>query len=135
MAAPDDAAIPEPVRAAWQHAVDGWDDAARHDALLAVVAQHGCYAWAAARYHERDGDAIADARIERLRKAATATMYATASARPDRRTRPYSVTIAMLIGLVTVAIVGFLFAMRLRHGGAPLPPRAATPAGPQAHAR
>lgn len=133
--ADDDAAVPDSVRAAWQHAVDGWDEPARHDALLAQVAQHGCYPWAAARYRERGADPIAEARIERLRKAATATLYATAKPRPERRTRPYSVTIAVLIALVTVAIVGFLFAMRLHKPGAPLPPRATTPAGPQPHRR
>lgn len=132
---PGDEAVPDSVRAAWQHAVDGWGEPARHDALLAQVAQHGCYAWAAARYRERGDDPVAQARIERLRKAATATMYATAKPRADRRTRPYSVTIAMLIALVTVAIVGFLFALRLHKPGAPLPPRAATPAGPQPHTR
>ena len=49
-----------------------------HEALLGLVAQHSCFAWAAARYKERAGDPVADA-AARARCAArrVATMFAT----------------------------------------------------------
>jgi hypothetical protein len=70
---------PEVVTAAWDALAAHWDDQARHDALLGLVAQHGCYAWAAAKYKERGDDPIAQRQLERVRKSALATMFATAS--------------------------------------------------------
>jgi hypothetical protein len=123
----DDGAIPEAVREAWQRTLDGWDDAERHKAFLGVVAQHHCFPYAAARYKERAGDAIADRQLERVRSAALATMAATATARPPAR-KPYQVTVAVLIALVTIAFVGYFYAIHLR--GQPQtsvkPPKAAT---------
>jgi hypothetical protein len=83
----EDGAIPDAVRDAWQRAVDGWDDPDRHKTFLGVVAQHHCFRYAAARYKERAGDAIADRQLERVRAAALATMTATATARPGRASR------------------------------------------------
>ena len=40
------------VAAAWERALEPWDDSAAHDALLQLVAEHGAYAWAAAQYRE-----------------------------------------------------------------------------------
>ena len=130
-AAAADPAIPEVVRQAWEHVLEGWDEPARHDRLLGLAAQHDCFAWVAARYREKPGDTIADARLDRLRRAATAKMMATGTPRPDPRVKPYTLTIALMIALVTVAIVGFLYAIHLKRPSAPLPPKAATPAGPQ----
>jgi hypothetical protein len=108
-----DAGIPDPVVAAWQAAVDAWDDSARHDAVIAQVAQYSCYAWAAARYKERAGDPVADRQLERLRRAATANMLATATARPDKEPTPYRATLIMFVVLVLAAIGGLVYALVL----------------------
>jgi hypothetical protein len=101
---------PEAVRAAWQAVTEHWDEPARHEALLGLVAQHACFAWAAARYKERAGDAIADEQIERLRRAATATMLATATPRPSADKQPYKNTLIIFIALVAMAILGLVLA-------------------------
>jgi hypothetical protein len=74
--------VHETLEAAWQRAVEQWDDPARHEVLIGLVAQHSAFAWAAAKYKARAGDPIADAQLERLRKSVTATMLATATVRP-----------------------------------------------------
>jgi hypothetical protein len=121
-----DDAVPEPVRAAWQRAVDGWDEPARHDAFVGVVAQHAAFTWAAARYKERSGDVVADRQLQRLRTAATATMLAGAMARPEKRAKPYQVTIAMLIALVIIAFVGYFYVVHLHDLRTP-PPKPGAP--------
>ena len=123
----DDGAIPEPVRAAWQRAVDAWDDPERHKLFIGLVAQHNCFSWAAARYRERAGDAVADRQIERLRTAAYATLAATATVRAPER-KPYQITVALLIALVTIAFIGYFYAMHLRDQSqsSTKPPKAAT---------
>jgi hypothetical protein len=113
-AAERDAAVPEEVRRAWT-ALDGaWTEIARHDAMLAMVARHNCYAWAAGRYRDasraRTGDSIAVAQLDRLRRAGEATMFASASARPEQSKTPYTSVIAIL-GIMMVAIVGGLVYM------------------------
>ncbi len=99
---------PEPVQAAWQRAVDAWGEPAQHDAFLARVAEHRCFAWAAARYRERAGDPIADAQLARLQKSAMATLLATAGPRPDDQKSPYRATMLLFVVLVLVAIVGMV---------------------------
>jgi hypothetical protein len=103
--------IPDPVAAAWDQALAHWDDPQRHDALLAAVASYSCYAWAAAKYKTRAGDPIADAQLERLRKAATATMLATATVRPEQTGMPYRNAILVLLALVILLGVGAVYAM------------------------
>ena len=103
----DDAAIPEPVVAAWQRCVDGWDEPARHDALLAAVVQHNCFAWAAARYKTKAGDPVADARLARLRRAAEAALLATATVRPEAsegrsNLRVFALAMALLVAIAIV---------------------------------
>ena len=48
----------EVIEAAWARTVERWDDPARHEALLGLVAQHSAFAWAAGKYKERAGDPI-----------------------------------------------------------------------------
>jgi hypothetical protein len=108
-----DRGIPDAVRAAWQGAVDAWDDPARHEAVIAQVAQYSCFAWAAARYKERGDDAIAASQLERLRRAAEATMLATATVRRDSKPSPYRATIALFIVLVLAAIGALVVTMVL----------------------
>ena len=96
------------MRAAWDRVVEQWDDAARHDAFVGLVAQHNCFAWAAARYKERAGDAVADRQIERLRRAATATLMATATVREEKQKQPYASLLVVLIGLLVMALLGLV---------------------------
>src|SRR5256885_15958771 len=100
-----DEAIPEPVRIAWQHALDGWEHQERHDLFIAQVAQHNCYAWAAARYKQK-GDAIATRQLARLRETATATLLAGATTRPKPSEQPYRSPIAVLLAVAVAVICG-----------------------------
>jgi hypothetical protein len=102
---------PPEVTAAWDLAVAGWEEPKRHDDVIALVAKHSCFAWAAARYKERAGDPIADKQIERVRKAATATMMATATARPEPASIPYRNTMLILLVLVILIGVGLVYAL------------------------
>jgi hypothetical protein len=95
------------VEAAWERVVESWDDPARHDALVGLVAQHSAFAWAASKYKERAGDAIADKQLERIRKAATATMFATASRKQTEET-PYRRTMVIFIVLLLMMVLGLL---------------------------
>lgn len=101
---------PDEVVTAWDDAVAHWDDPKRHEALLAKVATYNCFAWAAGQYKAKAGDPIADKQLERLRKAATATLLATASVRPDDAKMPYRNAILILVALVILMLVGAIYA-------------------------
>ena len=120
----DDSGIPESVRAAWQAVTEGWDDAKRHDVLVGMAAQHHCFPWAAARYKERAGDAIADRQIERLQRAAAATLMATATQRPEHTPKRFQMTLAVIAVLGILLAVGFFYAMHLREHSSVPPPKA-----------
>lgn len=116
------------VEAAWQTLVDRWDDPAGHEAFMSLVAKHGAYAWAAARYKERAGDGLADKQLERIRKAATATMFATARTKPQEE--PYRRTIvifAVLIVMLVIALVGVKLMHDAQPERAPSPPPTTKP--------
>ncbi len=104
-----DPEVPEAVRTAWQTAVDGWDDAARHEAFFAQVAQHRCFAYGAARYRERAGDPIAERQLARIQKSATAALLATGTTRDEPARNPYRATVALFVVLVVFAIGGLLY--------------------------
>jgi hypothetical protein len=135
-----DAAVPEPVRAAWARAAEAWSDPARHDELLQQVAAHRCYAWAAGRYRTRARDPIAERQLDRLRRAVEATLLAGASVRPDPVATPYRATLGVLALLIAAIVVGLVYATLLRGpsdatiappGPSPPPPvRLLTPAHP-----
>jgi hypothetical protein len=129
-----DAAVPESVRAAWDHAALAWREPARHDALLQQVAAHRCYAWAAGRYRTRAGEPIADRQLERLRRAAEATLLASATARPDAAARPYRAAAGVLAVLIVVIMVGLVYATVIREPAAArapsVPARPLTPGHP-----
>lgn len=99
---------PDAVQNAWDAAVAQWDDPAKHTALLALVAHHGCYAWAAAKYKERAGDAIADKQLERLRSSAVAAMMAT-STKKKEETQPYRSTLIVFAALLLILVLGLVF--------------------------
>jgi hypothetical protein len=101
---------PPAVVTAWDETVAHWDEPARHDALLGLVVANNCFAWAAGRYKEKAGDPIADKNLERLRKAATATMMATAAVRPDESKLPYRNVMLILIAFVILIGVGMIYA-------------------------
>jgi hypothetical protein len=122
----DDGAVPEPVRSAWARAAEAWSDPACHDELLRQVATHRCYAWAAGRYRTRGGDPIAERQLDRLRRAAEATLLAGATVRRDTVAFPYRATVGVLAVLVAAVVVGLVYAALARG------PSGATiaPAGP-----
>jgi hypothetical protein len=107
--------IPAPVQAAWDDAVAHWDDPARHATLLGLVAQHDVFAWAAARYKERAGDAIADKQRERLRTAAVAAMFAKSTRKKDDEATPYRTTLVLLAALLLMLVLALVFATILHN--------------------
>jgi hypothetical protein len=117
---------PEPVRAAWARVADAWSDPARHDELLRQVAAHRCYAWAAGRYRTRGGDPIAERQLDRLRRAAEATLLAGATVRREPAATPYRATVVVLALLIASVVVGLVYAALV---GAPSGATIA-PAGP-----
>jgi hypothetical protein len=125
-----DAAIPEPLREAWARAICAWSEPARHDEVLRLVAAHGCYAWAAARYRTRRSDAIAARQLDRLRRAAEATLLASATVRPDPGARPYRATVGVLAILIAAIGVGLIYAAASPAPSAPLPTRPLLPGHP-----
>ena len=114
---------PPAVVTAWDEAVAHWGDPARHDTLLGLVAANNCFAWAAGRYKAKAGDPIADQNLERLRKAAMATMMATASARPDPTGVPYRNVMLVLLAFVILIGVGAIYAwFRIHHNNSTIVP-------------
>lgn len=126
-----DAAVPGPAREAWARALEAWGDPARHDEVLQQVAAHRCYAWAAACYRARGRDPIAERQLDRLRRAAEATLLASATARPDAAPRPYRATAGVLAILIVAVLVGLVYATVLHAPAArtapAAPARALTP--------
>ena len=127
-----DAEVLGPVREAWARATEAWSDPARHDELLRLVAAHNAYAWAAGRYRTRGGDPIAGRQLDRLRRAAEATLLAGASVRPDRAAAPYRAAVGILAILIAVVLVGLVYATVIRQppGAAVAPSAPAAPARP-----
>jgi hypothetical protein len=142
-----DAAVPGEVAVAWDRVIEAWDDAERHDALLRLVVRHDAYAWTAGKYRDAKRavpaspspfrsypdhavDAIADRQLERMRRAAEATLYASASARQERGRSPYRAATAILALSIFAIVAGLVFAAVLQ-GGSPAGPGPATPAEAQ----
>lgn len=121
----------EAVTAAWDRVVESWDEPARHEAFLGLVAQHSAYAWAAARYKERGGDPVADGALEKLRKAATAALLASASTRPKDEASPYKKTMVWLVVLFVMLVLGMAFTHIIVSNR----PTADSPAAPHTPAR
>ncbi len=151
-------AVPDAVAAAWDGVLEAWDDAERHAALLRLVAQHDAYAWAAARYRDAKRsapaspapfrsypdhavDAVADRQLERMRRAAEATMLASASTREERARSPYRAATAVLAMFIFAIIAGMIFAKALQRGqpdasgAGQATPAETHPAGPAQPAR
>ena len=77
-----------------------------------MVATYSCYVWAAAQYKKRAGDKMADRALVRIRNAATASMFASATmARPKQTGRmPYRSSVFVLIVVVFMLGVAFMYA-------------------------
>ncbi len=118
--------VPDDLTAAWQRVTEQWDDTTRHETFFALAARHNCFAWAAGRYRERSGDALADKQLDRIRRSVTATMMATATARPEPKS-PYHNVVVALVCLVAVVVLG-LFFTKLLHDTQPDSPRITKPA-------
>ncbi|MDX2094184.1 MAG: hypothetical protein SFX73_40510 [Kofleriaceae bacterium] len=111
--------VPATVHNAWEAVVADWDNPATHDALFALTAQHRVYAWTAARYREARAarpPGAADPHLERMRKAAEATLLVTATQR-DSRKQPYMSSFIVLALVAFMIVVGMMFAMYMRGRG------------------
>lgn len=126
---PPPEAPPDVLVAAWDRAVEGWDDPSRHDEVMRLVAQHDAYAWAAERYRTRAGDPIGDRQLDRVSRAAEVTMRAAATPRSEPRAKPYRAATAVLVMLIVAAVVALLFAM-IRKGSIQPTTGTVTPAKP-----
>lgn len=123
--------VPRSVLAAWEAVDANWSDPHLHDVLLGVVAEFDQFAWAASKYRERTGDAIALAQLARIARAAEATMLASASARPEKAS-PYK-SLTLLLGVfVFVILAGVFYAMviQAKTENQPPPPPAGVPTKP-----
>jgi hypothetical protein len=100
---------PKNVTRAWSELAEHWDEQARHDAFLGMVAQHECYAWAAAQYKARGDDPIAARQLERIRKALFATMMVTATRKPGSDKVPFKGSILVLVVVVILTAVGLVY--------------------------
>jgi len=124
-----DASVPDVLHVAWTRAIEAWEDPARHDELMRLVAANNCYAWAAGRYRTRpEDDAIAQRQLERIRRAAEATMLASATVREKAQPMPYRATTAVLAMMIIVIVAGLFYALVIRDDDAPAAkPTAAQP--------
>lgn len=125
--------VAEPLTNAWQRAVEAWDERARHDEVLRLVTQHDAYAWAAARYRDRlkdhPGDAVGTEQLERIKRAAEATLVANAAVRDTSTPGPYRNTM-LILAIFILAIVGGLIYAMVRGSGKPdMPHRRVSPPG------
>ena len=107
---------PESVQKAWDDAVAHWDEPAKHALLLGLVAQHACYAWAAAKYKERAGDAIADKQLERLRSSAVAALMTTSKPKASEQ-QPYRQTLVLFAALLLILVLGLVFVTIIKSNG------------------
>jgi hypothetical protein len=105
-----DEAVPDVLHKAWAHALEAWEDTARHDELIRLVSQNDAYAWAAGRYRTRP-DAVGTRQLERVRKAAEATLLSMAATRKASAPSPYRNTTMLMIALVLLAVGGLIYAM------------------------
>lgn len=140
-----DAAVPGSLRVAWDALIEAWDEPARHDRVLQLTVQHGCYAWTAERYRgvrarrgadatdpyrvasDRRGADATDHYLERIRRAAEAALLVTATRRERTGPQPYRGTTMLLALIVVMIVLGVLYATFVRargatQGGAPAPP-------------
>jgi len=128
--------VPEVLQAAWACTIQDWHTAARHDEFLQLVAIHHAYAWAAGRYRTRGHEPVAVRQLDRLRRAAEATLLAGATPRAGASARTSARARRRVLALViTVIAAGALFAMGIADPPAPsdarsIPARFGSPGHP-----
>lgn len=108
------------VRGAWEAVTETWSDSAKHEALFKLAVADNCLAWVAARYRERGDDPIAKEQLERLRKAALASMMVKATERQANAKTPYRSTFIVL-GCLLLAMLLALFVTKFIHDNQPPP--------------
>jgi hypothetical protein len=119
--------VPFELRDAFRRADEDWKEQAHHNEILRLTSQHNTYAWTCGRYRKRKGDPIADKAIDRLQRAAFATMMATATPRRETEKNPYRTSIGILVLLLIVIVVGVVYALVFYE---PPAKKATTPARP-----
>lgn len=123
--------VPASLAAAWQRALDGWDDPARHDEVLRVVTQLDAYAWAAAHYRDRlqakPDDAVATHQLDRVKRAAEATLLANAATRAKKLPEPYRNTMVVLGIMIIAIIAGLVYALARGRENPDVPARVPVP--------
>jgi hypothetical protein len=110
--------IDDSVRSAWERVSENFSEPARHEELFKLVVQHNALAWAAARYRERGDDPIAKEQLERLRKAAVASMMVSGGPREPKAKTPYRSSLIVLISLVVAMLIA-LFVTKSLHDNRP----------------
>ena len=109
------ASVPEGVTAAWQALQKQWDEPKRHDAMFELAARQGALAWLGGKYRERakTDDPMAVKQLEKVRKAAEATLFASATTGGDQRKRNTLVALGVAaIVLALIAAVVYLTASK-----------------------
>ena len=117
------ASVPPAVSAAWDALQPHWEEPKRHDALFELAARSDALPWLGGKYRERakGDDPIATKNLDKIRKAAEATLFATASSRDDQRKRNSFIALGVVaLVLAIIAAVVYLTA------GKPAPPSAPT---------
>jgi len=123
------ASVPEAISSAWQALQPAWDDQKRHDAIFELAARLDALAWLGGKYRERakTDDAMAVKQLEKVRKAAEATLFATASPRDDQRKRNSLLALGvMAVVLAIIAAAVYFTAGDKKPPPAPAAPRAQT---------
>lgn len=118
-----DAGVSPGLLAAWERVEADWSDRAAHDEVFERTTACGAFAWTAGRYREAQRekpatDDVAKTALERLRRAAEATMMATAAARAGKETSPYKNTVAIMV-VIVLALVGLLIYQFVRSSQLP----------------
>lgn len=115
--------VPDTVRHAWAKLRDQWDQPAAHEEFLGLVAVHRSFHWAARQYRQArgdDGDPIADRGLQRMRRAAEASLLTSAGPRADGKL-PYRSSLLVLLLLVILMGVGLLY-VKVRSSTSSRPP-------------
>jgi hypothetical protein len=107
--------VPPAVWAAWRRAVTTWHDQHAHEVLLGAAAEHHAFKWLAQRYRDRAGDPIADRQLERVRRAVTAVLLATATHRPDQAKNPLASMVLAVAAMMALAIGGGVLMKAVHH--------------------
>jgi hypothetical protein len=104
------------VKAAWDRLLEGWDDQERHDAFLRVVVDEAAYAWAAARFREKQPDERATTGIDRVRRAAEARLATMATIPPPMKSASRFGSVKLLLAGAVVMVIALLLALQFLRG-------------------